>query len=402
MTIIESVTLMLALVYIGAQLFWSGHKYGAYLTVALTFIAIIISMDIRLILAIGISQIVFLGVSYAKPQLFTNEVRINTLRNWVQHIIAISLLLSAVQYTIYHFCLQNDIESLFLRPHILDAFLPLAGAFELRELIEYGYWDPYHPAAVVMLSIVMLTGLCCKRAFCGWACPLGLLGEYLYKIRYYFFKKECLPPSWLDWLLRAVKYLLLFIACYSVIILPSSAVLHYLNGSCHQIADCKMALFFVSPGILSLTIFGFVLLLSAWRQQGFCRYVCPYGALLGLLSLLSPLKIRRDPQYCVDSNSVKCNKCTQACPANIKVHQCITVVSDECQACLKCVAACPNKKALGLKFTNGVRVCHRNLTIMLLIILFGLPLIAYLCGYWESSGSEYVSHYLTMNLESFG
>ena len=52
---------------------------------------------------------------------------------------------------------------------------------------------------------------------------------------------------------------------------------------------------------------------SVFVQNFWCRYLCPYGALLGLTSLLSPLRIRREPAACID-----CAKCAKACPSSCR------------------------------------------------------------------------------------
>ena len=72
-----------------------------------------------------------------------------------------------------------------------------------------------------------------------------------------------------------------------------------------------------------------------------CRYLCPYGALLGALSLLSPLKVTRHAPSCID-----CSLCTKAWPPHLPVARLARVHSDECFGCLSCVAACPVTRAL--------------------------------------------------------
>ena len=399
MTIVESITLILALVYVGTLLYWNGHKYGAYTTIVFTLIAVGISMHPQLIFALAVSQIAFLGIKYTYPQLLANELRINPLRQAFQNFLALSLLFTAIQYTLYLVLLKNNISTSLLRPNIVDAFLPLAGSIEIRGIIEHGYWDNEHPAAVMMLSVVLLTGLLCKRAFCGWICPIGTVCEKIHAIRLKIIPKAYLPPKWLDWILRTIKYVLLLGILYIVIGMPTKLVMHYLQGNYHKVADIKMAMFFVSPSMITLCVLGLILLVTAWRRQGFCRYICPYGALLGLISFLSPLKIRRDKNHCLLENGLACDKCSRACPADIKVHQCTTVRADECQACLRCVAACPNKKALGLRLKNGKRLCHKELTILLVVLFFVVPLIAYLCGFWESQTPTELKRYLMMNLD---
>jgi polyferredoxin len=78
-------------------------------------------------------------------------------------------------------------------------------------------------------------------------------------------------------------------------------------------------------------------------QNFWCRYLCPYGALMGAVSAASPLSIRRDANLCID-----CGKCARACPAVLPVDRLVSIRSAECTGCLECAAACPVAGALFL------------------------------------------------------
>ena len=403
MTFIESLTLMLALMYLASLSYWSGQKWGAVATLLLSVGAVAISLYWPLALGLIIAlPLALLGHKFA-PDSFKGEIKINTLREGTQHVLALSLLLVAVQYTINTILLKQGITPWLMRPDVVDAFLPIAGGIELKAIVSLNLWDQTHPAAAVMLAAVLLTGLLCKRAFCGWACPLGLAGEYLYAFRKRFIKSELTPPAWLDWPLRMLKYLLLLGLCYIVIGMPAQSIPNYLEGNYHKIADLKMALFFLTPSLITLLVFALILALAAWRRQGFCRYLCPYGAILGILSFASPLKIRRDSQHClIEAKGMKCDKCTRACPANIIVHTKTTVRSDECQACMRCVAACPKSAALGLGLKSGHRLGHKGLLALVLITLFILPLGAYLAGFWHSQTPDNIRMELIQVIDRVG
>lgn len=385
MTLIESLTLMLALMYLASLSYWSGQKWGAVVTLVLSVGAVAMSLYWPLALGLMIAlPLALIGHKFA-PNSFKGEIKINTLRDGTLHVLALSLLLVAIQYTANTVMLKQGITPWLMRPDVVDAFLPIAGGIELKAIINLNLWDQTHPAAAVMLAAVLMTGLLCKRAFCGWACPLGLAGEYLYRLRKRFIKAEFAPPAWLDWPLRMLKYLLLLALCYLVIGMPAQSIPHYLQGNYHKIADIKMALFFLTPSLITLIVFALLLGLVAWRRQGFCRYLCPYGAMLGILSFASPLKIRRNTQHClIEAKGMKCDKCTRACPANIRVHTRTTVRSDECQACMRCIAACPKSAALGFSLKTGHSIEHKGLLALVLIALFMLPLAAYLSGFWHS------------------
>ncbi|MGI2201708.1 4Fe-4S binding protein [Shewanella baltica] len=403
MTFIESLTLMLALMYLASLSYWSGQKWGAAATLLLSVGAVAISLYWPLALGLIIAlPLALLGHKFA-PDSFKGEIKINTLRQGTQHVLALSLLLVAVQYTINTILLKQGITPWLMRPDVVDAFLPIAGGIELKAIVSLNLWDQTHPAAAVMLAAVLLTGLLCKRAFCGWACPLGLAGEYLYAFRKRFIKSELTPPAWLDWPLRMLKYLLLLGLCYIVIGMPAQSIPNYLEGNYHKIADLKMALFFLTPSLITLLVFALILALAAWRRQGFCRYLCPYGAMLGILSFASPLKIRRDTQHClIEAKGMKCDKCSRACPANIIVHTKTTVRSDECQACMRCVAACPKSAALGLGLKSGHRLGHKGLLALVLIALFILPLGAYLAGFWHSQTPDNIRMELIQVIDRVG
>lgn len=403
MTFIESLTLMLALVYIVSLSYWGGRKWGALATLLLSISAVAVSLYWPLALALAIALSLNLLVHKFASNEFKDEIKINTLREACQHLLALSLLLSAIQYTVNTILLNQGIVPWLMRPDVVDAFLPIAGGIELKAIVSLNLWDQTHPAAAVMLTAVLLTGLLCKRAFCGWACPLGLAGEYLYSFRKRFIKAELAPPRWLDWPLRLLKYLLLIGLCYIIIGMPSNSIPYYLQGNYHKIADLKMALFFVTPGLITLTCFTLILVLAAWRRQGFCRYLCPYGAMLGILSFASPLKIRRNTQHClIEAKGMKCDKCTRACPANIIVHTKTTVRTDECQACMRCVAACPKSTALGLGLKSGHNINHNGLLVLLLLTLFALPLGAYLAGFWHSQTPDSIRMELIKVIDRVG
>ncbi|ABV34907.1 4Fe-4S ferredoxin, iron-sulfur binding domain protein [Shewanella sediminis HAW-EB3] len=403
MSFVESLTLMLALAYSASLLYWSGKKSGAVVTIIIAVGAGISSLYWPLLVALAIAATSLTIFTKLRPEAAKGELRANSLRDGIQHLLALSMLLVGVQFAANTAMLKAGITPWLARPDVGDAFLPIAGGIELKAIMTLGLWDQTHPAAAVMLAVVLLTGLLCKRAFCGWACPLGLAGEYLYKLRKRFIKQEFMPPAWLDWPLRMLKYLLLAALLYIIIGMPSASIPQYLAGNYHKIADLKMALFFVTPGLITLICFAFILGLSAWRRQGFCRYICPYGALLGIISFLSPFKIRRSTQHClIETKGMNCDKCTRACPANISVHTQKNIRSDECQACMRCVSACPKREALHFSTRNGIKLSARGLTIMLLLIMFIIPLGAYVGDFWHSQTLDQDRIYLIQHLKSIG
>jgi Pyruvate/2-oxoacid:ferredoxin oxidoreductase delta subunit len=95
-------------------------------------------------------------------------------------------------------------------------------------------------------------------------------------------------------------------------------------------------LFFLEPSTLTVAVLTSLLLLSALIRNPWCRFLCPYGALLGVLGALSPLRIHRRRDRCTG-----CGRCSRGCPSEILVHSAREVRSPECTGCLTCVARCP-------------------------------------------------------------
>jgi len=102
------------------------------------------------------------------------------------------------------------------------------------------------------------------------------------------------------------------------------------------VADARMLLFFQDPSALTLMILSGLGILGIFLRSAWCRYLCPYGALLGLLSWASPAHVRRDEETCV-----QCKRCSASCPGGIRVHTITKVRSPECVGCMRCQSVCP-------------------------------------------------------------
>src|ERR1019366_7990025 len=115
--------------------------------------------------------------------------------------------------------------------------------------------------------------------------------------------------------------------------------------------DVKMLNFFRFLGLTGGTVVALLVVASVFVQNFWCRYLCPYGALMGVVSLASPLRIRRETSLCID-----CGKCAKACPAALPVDKLIAIRSAECTGCLECVAECPAAGALMMAAPRHRRV----------------------------------------------
>jgi len=234
------------------------------------------------------------------------------------------------------------------RPAAVDGFLPISGLAGLRLWLQGGEFLPVHPAAPLILLAALLSALLLKRGFCSWLCPIFPLSEGLWRLGQKLFGRTFAPPFWLDLLLRSLKYLLLGFFAYQILwLMPLPALRAFLASPYHKIADVRLLWFFQHPSATLLAVLAALALLCLCVQMAWCRYLCPYGALLGLLSIFSAGKICRDEKLCI-----RCGLCSARCPAWLPVRHKRTVRSPECYACYRCVHGCPAPGAVEMKLAG--------------------------------------------------
>jgi len=257
------------------------------------------------------------------------------------------------------------------RPPGAEAFLPIGSLMSLYYFFLTGEVHPAHPAGLFILVAILVVSLVFGKSFCSWICPVGFLSESLGDWSEKLFGRRMKLPRLLDWPLRSLKYLLLVFFVYAIFFLMTAASLKsFLDSPYNLVADVKMYYFFAEISTFALWTLLVLFVLSFFVRNFWCRYLCPYGALLGLLSLLRPFKIRRNVDSCLD-----CTLCAKACPANIKVDQVTAVVSDECTTCLSCIDVCPVERTLELKATPKRLGVSRKTVAVGVVAIYGL-----ICG----------------------
>jgi polyferredoxin len=229
------------------------------------------------------------------------------------------------------------------RPAGVEGWLPIAGLMNLKYFVSTHHVPALHPAGMFLLISFLAMSFLFRKAFCGWLCPVGTISEYLWRVGEKLFRRNFQLPRWLDVGLRGLKYLLLGFFVWAVSSMAVDELAAFMNSPYGVIADVKMLNFFRHMGETGAIVLGVLVVASLFIQNFWCRYLCPYGALLGITSLVSPARIRRNVETCID-----CAKCAQACPSALPVDKLVTIKSAECTGCLECVAVCPAKDTLDL------------------------------------------------------
>jgi polyferredoxin len=203
-----------------------------------------------------------------------------------------------------------------------------------------------YPIGIIAGILILLITLFIGRKFCGYICPIGTVQEWIYKLNSKSKKIKCghLPKK-LHQFLLSFKYLLFLFT-----IVTAFLGVHYL-----YIRFCP--LYGISHPqyltILSLaTILG-ILVLGFFVERFWCRYLCPYAALMNtflylgrILHVPKPI-LHRNMETCID-----CTLCTKNCPMQIEIHEKETIDDVNCIYCRRCLEKCPKSNALSFHQKN--------------------------------------------------
>ncbi len=283
-------------------------------------------------------------------------------------------------------------------PAEIDPLLALTQAIASRTLTL---------GMLLSLVLVLLT-LLVGRVWCGWICPVGTLMDF-FPFRLKNGEKPKIPEAW-----RAAKYLTLLVLLIaavfgnlSLLLLDpitlwvrtmTGSVAPALNGAFTAAENALAHIPWMSdpltwldgvmrPAIfptqivgirfvwLPLLLFTVLILLNLLAERFWCRYLCPLGGMLGLISKLAFFKRR------VRSECVSCAKCVRVCPTGtIDPNRGYASDAGECTLCMDCFTSCPEsavelKPGWNLEENMPYNPSRRQLFITGTVALAGLAVI---------------------------
>jgi MauM/NapG family ferredoxin protein len=260
------------------------------------------------------------------------------------------------------------------------------------------------PAALFLSLVTVVLTLLFGRVFCGWVCPLGTLNNIasifsrskkaepgtLYRLKYYilfFILVVALSGMQMTGLLDPLSLLVrsLTVNVYplinsvfmsilgiidnyapEVIIDISDRIYSVLRGTVLPFNDVHFGQAVFIGGILLA-----VILLNIIERRFWCRYLCPLGALLGLLSRFAPFGIK------VSDSCVSCGICSNSCQGGAVTGKGSTRMKTECLVCLDCDDPC-QKAAVGYGVTlksSPLDVRRRGVIVSLAAGIFSVPFL---------------------------
>lgn len=271
------------------------------------------------------------------------------MRTFIQ---ALSLLFFSVLFVLATYRLPDWLPAdIYLR---IDPLLGINAIFAAREII------PRALLGLVTIGATLLVG----RFFCGYVCPVGVSIDFL---DLFFSRKKERIGFKTESHFRKVKYFLLIIfltaaltgLSLAFLMDPMALLTRFYTYFIYPLATTLLNLFldllrplFQAIGwvrlshlhyfqsvfymtTITLLIFGGIIFLNLFAKRFWCRYLCPLGALLSLISPFGLFKRR------VSEECNQCLKCQRSCPMGAIPEDPTKTHSPECIQCRTCVKVCP-------------------------------------------------------------
>ena len=215
-----------------------------------------------------------------------------------------------------------------------------------------------------VFGFLMLIGSLVGKMTCGWLCPFGFLQDIMYKLTHW--KEYKLSAIRIPKIFNYAKYIVLIVLVVGLpMLLQDSDIGGGSPWFCKVLCpagtfgagvpmmiineDIRPAaittdkeyphpinLGFVSVGkyfFIKMIILLILLASFLFIRRPFCRFLCPLGAIYGILNKFSIFKMQ------VNDKCISCDKCYKVCPMEIKIYE--NPNGENCIRCLDCIKVCP-------------------------------------------------------------
>lgn len=225
-------------------------------------------------------------------------------------------------------CLKGDINS-------SHQFCPYA-AVCFGPMVQTGFF--VFPIAVILGILILFVTIFTGRKFCSLFCFLGSLQELVYSLRKGKSKFKNLFPYSVHKKLVFIKYF----------ILAGTLFLAFTYRQFLYMKFCPIInfSFFTRIGLFAVILVLFFLIFSFFIERFWCKYLCPYGALMNIFQFIGKIVgIKRNMVVRNIPSSLECKKCLNYCPMQIDLEDKNIIDSNECIHCLRCVRVCSKTKS---------------------------------------------------------
>jgi len=194
---------------------------------------------------------------------------------------------------------------------------------------------------IYLIGFIAFFSMIFGRAACGWACPIGFLQDLSRGRREVKHTKADKKMRWL-------KYVILLLippACYLTGTLAYTDIcpIGGLTATLPTLAINPNSYTFSEFFVPKMVFLGGFFILIFMLSRGWCRHLCPIGAMMAPFNKISLLQLHVDDNACIH-----CGKCKEVCPMDIDMPE--DRKSNECVRCGICISNCP-VNAISLTFT---------------------------------------------------
>ncbi len=196
---------------------------------------------------------------------------------------------------------------------------------------------------LTFIGLTLITTLIFGRLYCGWLCPFGAVTELLFNIKHFF----------------EIKYKTSLGQKIDFTVVEDIGIIKFLRKLEKYFRNIKyllLGLIFIFPNFISVEPFQYLFVLEKTNINKivylviiiifcilfirlWCRYFCPLGGGLALISLISFFRLKIEPKVCL-----KCDICKNVCPTNAIVEtndkKKYKIISQECILCNRCRFFC--------------------------------------------------------------
>lgn len=194
----------------------------------------------------------------------------------------------------------------------------------------------------IIIGLAIMSAIVFGPIICGFICPFGAIQDLLSRVGKMIFKRKynTFVPNSLESKLKYLRYVVLVLT-FALTATASVTLLEALNPYHAFLTVFNRK--FTTLGIIGFVMLAIVVITSLFIQRPWCKYLCPYGAFLGLFNKVKVFRVVRNKETCVG-----CRKCSKECPMSIDVHKSEEVRVLSCISCMECVGdkVCPKKSTI--------------------------------------------------------
>ncbi len=298
-----------------------------------------------------------------------NRLNMRRLRFWLQLVLFVIIMWGGA---LFYWDWGTEVPA-FACPYVGDSRVGTCFLFAFQHRVSMPFAQVFSFRGLGL--IFMLVGLWAllllfNKTWCGFACPLGTIQDWLtsWRQRFGIQKHEYSESGFnrlskVKWILLALLFILPVLVANSILgignlshdwatpfcqICPSRVLLPLFNGDLEG-----FTLDFSSTTKLSLTFIALIIagagLMAAFFRPRFLCHLCPMSAVQFIFAKASLLRLTKKGEACT-----RCGNCYRVCEMGIREIaddvKNTNILKEDCILCLKCVSACPEEKCLTVRF----------------------------------------------------